>query len=387
MLPSVDFSLCSVPSARSLISLPTASFVDLPSHGSLNIVSSRPLHMDTPSCQVEGPPPGVVAECPPMILQVSPLPSSSNREEYFYNPSADVDHGSFAAAQDFFLAQGHTVTIHDCANLAKFQASYPSASICPILDVPSSLISQGQAILQAQLASFASLAEASGRSFLDRYADDASSWAAYQCTTASWGGDPPPVGLPSSLANATHGSCSTLPVIPEFGCSCHPPPPTASRRPDLVGVNAKSLSSHARVPSSGGYSHPDSSSTRGFPHPIPYGGVSYHPFTPFNCGGHKHHIPFNGGDIPFPVPHSVQHGGELLLHWVVTFHRLASLLSSLAEQLSLGTTALGGIPMRLHWWRLPLVLRVCRCVLCRIRMPRLCWFPTSPSPLVFRVSP
>ena len=114
-----------------------------------------------------------------MILQVSPLPSSSNREEYFYNPSAYVNCRNFAAAQAFFLAQGHTITIHDCANLAKFQVSHPSASIHPILDVPSSLISQGQAILQAQLASFVSLAEASGWSFLDGYADDTSSQAEY----------------------------------------------------------------------------------------------------------------------------------------------------------------------------------------------------------------
>ncbi len=87
------------------------------------------------------------------------------------------------------------------------------------------------------------------------------------------------------------------------------PPPTASRHPDPTGIDAESLSSRARVPSSGGYSHPDRSSTRGFPHPIPYEGVSYYPFTPFNCGGHKCHVPFNGGDIPFPVPHSIQHGG------------------------------------------------------------------------------
>jgi hypothetical protein len=112
-----------------------------------------------------------------MILQVSPLPSSSNQEEYFYDPSADIDRGPFAAAQAFFLAWGHTVTIHDCADLTKFQAPYPSTSIRPILDVPSSLISQGHAILQAQLSSFASLADASGRPFLNRYSNDASSLA------------------------------------------------------------------------------------------------------------------------------------------------------------------------------------------------------------------
>ncbi len=84
-----------------------------------------------------------------MILQVAPMPSSSDWEEYFYDPSADVDCGPFAAAQAFFLARGHTVTINDCADLAKFQASYPSTSIRPILDVPSALISQSHAILQA----------------------------------------------------------------------------------------------------------------------------------------------------------------------------------------------------------------------------------------------
>ncbi len=93
--------------------------VDLPSRGSLDAVfvafyttrtlfspssrhlclgCSRPLNMDAPSCQVEGPPLGIVAKGPPMILQVSPLPSSSDREEYFYNPSANVDRGPFAAA-------------------------------------------------------------------------------------------------------------------------------------------------------------------------------------------------------------------------------------------------------------------------------------------------
>jgi hypothetical protein len=192
------------------------------------------------------------------------------------------------------------------------------------------------------------------------------------------------------MVNATLGSCSTLPVVRDFGCSCHPPPSTASRRSDPIGVDAKSLSPHARVPSTGGYLHPDLNynrpSSRGFSHPIPYGGVPYHPLTHIICGGIGCPVPLNGGGIPFLVPHSVQHGGSLLLRWVVTFHWLVCLPLSLAVQLSLGTTALGGIPMRLHWWRLPSVLRVCRCILCRIRMPGLCWILTSPSPLVSRVS-
>jgi hypothetical protein len=112
-----------------------------------------------------------------MILQVSPLPSSSDQEEYFYDLSTNIDCRPFAAAQAFFLARGHTIIIHDCADLTKFQASYPSTSIRPILDVSSSLISQGHAILQAQLASFASSADASSRSFLDQYTNNASTLA------------------------------------------------------------------------------------------------------------------------------------------------------------------------------------------------------------------
>jgi hypothetical protein len=91
--------------------------------------------MDAPSVDVLAAPIGAVAEGPPkrpvgppMILQVSPLPGSTDREEYFYDPSADVDRGNFTAAQAFFLAQGHTVTIHDCANIAEFGATLPPAS-------------------------------------------------------------------------------------------------------------------------------------------------------------------------------------------------------------------------------------------------------------------
>jgi hypothetical protein len=104
--------------------------------------------MDAPSCSVEGPPLGTVAKGPPMILQVSSLPGSSDREEYFYNPFADVDCGNFAAAQASFLAQGHTITIHDCAHIAKFEAALPpDTRICPLTDVPPALLSQGYAIL------------------------------------------------------------------------------------------------------------------------------------------------------------------------------------------------------------------------------------------------
>jgi hypothetical protein len=162
-----------------------------------------------------------------MILQVSPLPGSSDWEDYFYDPSADIDRRNFSAAQAFFLAQGHTVTIHDCANIAKFEAAllpHTHTQIRPLTDVPPALLSLGHAILQAQLASFASLMETSGRWFLNQYANDASFFTETCCSTTSRGIDPPPVSLPASLANAMWGSCLSLPVVQDLGYSCHPPP-------------------------------------------------------------------------------------------------------------------------------------------------------------------
>jgi hypothetical protein len=279
-----------------------------------------------------------------MILQVSPLPGSSDREEYFYDPSADVDCQNFAAAQAFFLAQGHTVTIHDCADIAKFKVALPpDTQIHPLTDVPLALLSQGHAILQAQLASFASLTETSGRLYLNRYANNASSFTETCRSTTSRGVDPPPVSLPASLANATRGTCLSLLVVQELGRSRRPPPSAASRRPvDPVGVDAESLSS--------GFSHPDleynRSGSRGFPHPIPYG--SYHPFTPINRGGHDVRFQSVGGESPslYHIPFIM--GGSLLTHWDVTFLLLGCLPSSLAGRMSLGPKALGGIPMHLH---------------------------------------
>jgi hypothetical protein len=37
-----------------------------------------------------------------MIIHVSPLPGTSNPEEFFYDPFAGIEEGDFAAAQAFF---------------------------------------------------------------------------------------------------------------------------------------------------------------------------------------------------------------------------------------------------------------------------------------------
>jgi hypothetical protein len=136
--------------------------------------------MDEAALQVAAVPPGTVPTGPPLILQVSPPPNSSDPEEYFYDASTNVDRGDFAAAQAFFLSHGHTVTVHACANLAEFQASHMGIAVHPLLVIPPDLIAQGHKLLLAQILRFRSLAagdDASVRLFLSRYTRPGSSIA------------------------------------------------------------------------------------------------------------------------------------------------------------------------------------------------------------------
>ncbi len=169
------------------------------------------------------------------------------------------------------------------------------------------------------------------------------------------------------MANATQGSCPFLPVVQEFRRPCHPPPPAASRRPDPVGFEAASLSQHSRAPSSGGYPHPnlayDRGSTRGYPQPIPYGGTSYHPFTPANHGGQGHHILMDGGGTPFPDPHLGHHGGVSFASFNCQIPSAGVPSYVYSGAAVSGHHGLGGLPMRLHRWRLCLGLPLCRWVL------------------------
>ena len=128
--------------------------------------------MDKAALQVAVVPRGAIPISPQLILQVSPPPNSSDLEEYFYDPSANVDRGDFAAAQAFFLSHGHTVTVHACANLAEFQASHMGIAFHPLLVIPPDLIAQGYKLLLAQISRFRSLVagdDVSVRSFLSRY--------------------------------------------------------------------------------------------------------------------------------------------------------------------------------------------------------------------------
>jgi hypothetical protein len=84
-----------------------------------------------------------------LVLQVSPLPTSADWEEFFCDLSPDIRNGPFAATQEFFLAQGHGVIVLDCPDIAAFQAARPSgASFNSIAALPPWVFTEGYARLQ-----------------------------------------------------------------------------------------------------------------------------------------------------------------------------------------------------------------------------------------------
>ncbi len=90
-------------------------------------------------------PPTVV----PLVLQVSPLPGSSDEGEFFYKSSPDDCHGPIAAVRELFLVQGHVVIIHTCPDFTAFQARHPLCiTIRPLSDLPLHVFTKGYARLQ-----------------------------------------------------------------------------------------------------------------------------------------------------------------------------------------------------------------------------------------------
>jgi hypothetical protein len=190
-------------------------------------------------------PPHVV----PLILQVSPLPGSSDQEKYFYDASPDNRHDSFATARAFFSAQGHTVVVHECPDIAAFQAARPlGLALHPLANFPPCVFTEGYETLQAlALAATAVLAApAAGTatnaggvfpsSLIDTYADipsvlllprsfpEVGPPGPPSCAGASYGSShpsrwPDPKGLdlatslPSSLwvGHSQHGGYSSYP--------------------------------------------------------------------------------------------------------------------------------------------------------------------------------
>jgi hypothetical protein len=76
-----------------------------------------------------------------LILHVSPPPSLSDPEEFFYNPSPNVNCGFFAAAGAFFLAHRHQVMTLKCPNLDAFIATSPGAIVCLVSTLPTRVFS------------------------------------------------------------------------------------------------------------------------------------------------------------------------------------------------------------------------------------------------------
>jgi hypothetical protein len=85
-----------------------------------------------------------------LILQVSPLLGSTDRDEFFYNPSPDICNGPIAAAHASFLAQGHEVLVLDCPDIARFQEAVHAsgATLHPINDLPPCVFMKGYKKLQ-----------------------------------------------------------------------------------------------------------------------------------------------------------------------------------------------------------------------------------------------
>jgi hypothetical protein len=85
-----------------------------------------------------------------LVLQVSPLHGTSNQDEFYYDPFANIETGDFAAAHAFFIHQGHTVIYHECPDVISFQELFSLASIGYISSLPEGLLAEGHELLAAQ---------------------------------------------------------------------------------------------------------------------------------------------------------------------------------------------------------------------------------------------
>ena len=87
----------------------------------------------------------------PYVLQVSPIDAtSSEQDEFYYDPFADLEFSDFAAARAFFVQHGHVVVFHDCPDALAFQELFPQAAIRYIMSLPDALIDEGHQILAHQ---------------------------------------------------------------------------------------------------------------------------------------------------------------------------------------------------------------------------------------------
>jgi hypothetical protein len=97
--------------------------------------------------------------------------------------------------------------------------------------------------------------------------------------------------------------------------------------------------------------------------PLPLGGLHTTLSLQSIVGGRAITSRWMGGGLHSPFHTQVIMVGLLLPLLIARFLLLVCLPTSTAMRLFPGTMALGGLPMRLHWWRLCLGLPLCHCIL------------------------
>ena len=72
----------------------------------------------------------------PKILQLFPFPPNYfKRDHFYYSTFTDISQGGLTALLAYAAEYGHTFVVHNCPDLAAFQAAYPLANVHPILEV------------------------------------------------------------------------------------------------------------------------------------------------------------------------------------------------------------------------------------------------------------
>ena len=274
------------------------------------------------------PAPPVVSFAGPKVFVLSPLRGNPyDVDRYYYSPSADVTQGDYAALLSFAAHYGYPIAIIHCPDIAAFQASYPSAIVRPFSEVPPPFLRRGYELMHSSITS-TSPPRGDSESLLSH---DPSAPSA----PVSLRGNDPPSVVAGIRASST--------VMSTAGMGARPPPRASTARPDPDGLDAPLLFM-------GGMGGPRffgrSSSSFGHPphHPSLGSGFS----TSSMAKNYRQlNFPSLAGVTVPPLPHLM--GGFLLLlllRW--------------------------DIIMRLHRWRLPLLLLLCRIVLCpmKISLPR-----------------
>ena len=85
-----------------------------------------------------------------LVLQVSPLPRTSNQAEFYYDPFANIETGEFAAAHVFFIHHRHTVVYHEYPDAISFQELFPLASIGYISSLREGLLAKRHELFAEQ---------------------------------------------------------------------------------------------------------------------------------------------------------------------------------------------------------------------------------------------